>query len=65
MNKAQDSLPTGDAGPDYPEPVQDDPPVSLSMAGGEARTEDGAAPAGRTLLSRPAEPQGRRSLFRR
>ena len=65
MSKDQSFPPAFDSGPDYLEPARDDPPVSVSMAQGEARTEDRTGLGGRTLLSRPPEPQGRRSLFRR
>ena len=65
MSKDQSSPPAIDSGIDRPEPARDDPPVSVSMAQGEARMDDGAGLGVRTLLSRPPEPQRRRSLFRR
>lgn len=65
MSNAQNSLLASGTGPDRPEPMQDAPPVSATMAHGEVRTDDGADLGGHTLLSRPPVPQGRRSLFRR
>ncbi|HEY0202672.1 MAG TPA: hypothetical protein VGC15_00800 [Acetobacteraceae bacterium] len=69
MNKVQSSMPITDGEFTQPEAGQGDPSASSPMAerelGGTSGTGYGAGPDEHSLLSRPALPQGRRSLFRR
>jgi len=69
MNTDPDSLKAGDAEPASPEAVSE---LGCGLVAGANREpcgefgiNDGADLGGHTLLSRPAVPQGRRSLFRR
>jgi hypothetical protein len=69
MSNAQNGLPASDAVPASAESAPDDASGlgagADGEAGGEFGMDDGADLGGHTLLSRPAAPQGRRSLFRR
>lgn len=65
MNKVQNSLPITDGEFSQPEAVQADASAPARMVQGEVLMDEGADSGGNTLLSRPAAPQGRRSLFRR
>jgi len=69
MSKDQNHLPITDGAFIQPEPAQGDPSVPGSVAQGESwmdgAARQGASPDEHSLLSRPAAPQGRRSLFRR
>ena len=69
MSEAQNSLPASDAESVSAESAPDRTYGPAAEAGGEPsggfRMESGSDVGGHTLLSRPAVPQGRRSLFRR
>ena len=69
MSEAQNSIPASDAESVSAESAPDRAYVLAAGDGGEPsggfRTESGSDIGGHTLLSRPAVPQGRRSLFRR
>lgn len=72
MSKIQSSLSMGNGAPDRAEPslvdastCVDQTFTGVEMPGGEPRTDDRAGIGEYSLLSRPAAPQGRRSLFRR
>lgn len=66
MSNVQSNLPVTDGAPVLPEPVQGDLSARSSTAQGEPGGTNGtASPDEHSLLSRPAAPQYRRSLFRR
>jgi hypothetical protein len=69
MTKAQNSLSASRAEPGFPESAPDDASGPVTGADGadcgDSGMDNGADLGGRTFLSRPPAPQGRRSLFRR
>jgi len=69
MSNVQSNLPVTNGASALPEPVQDASsghgPMSQGEPGMDAGADQGADPYEHSLLSRPAAPQYRRSLFRR
>ncbi len=69
MSEAPNSLPASEAESAFPESATEDASGLVAGADGEDCDEfgmdNGTNLGGHTLLSRPALPQGRRSLFRR
>lgn len=66
MSNVQSNLPITNGAPALPEPVQGGLSARSPMAQGETGgTSENASPDEHSLLSRPAAPQYRRSLFRR
>jgi hypothetical protein len=69
MSNVQSNLPVTDGASALPEAVQDASsghvPMSQGEPGMDAGADQGAGPYEHSLLSRPAAPQYRRSLFRR
>ena len=66
MSNVESNLPVDDNTPVLPERVQGDLSSWSPMTQGEpSGTGGSASPDEHSLLSRPAVPQGRRSLFRR
>ncbi len=69
MSNVQSNLSVTDGSPALPEPVQDASsghvPMSQGEPGMDAGADQGAGAGEHSLLSRPAAPQYRRSLFRR
>lgn len=65
MSKVQSSLLVDDEAFAGPAPVHDDVSTPKAPTQGGPGVDGGAVPKKGTLLSRPAAPQGRQSLFRR
>ncbi len=69
MSNVQSNLPVTDGTSTLPEPARDassgQVPMSQGAPGMDAGADQGAGPYEHSLLSRPAAPQYRRSLFRR